>query len=86
MRLLVKDASALHLSVDGNPERFLTVFQAALDVAEPYEGAVKTDTGSARDTGVCSGKPPKQADILIALAAEAKLFHAPDGTGRSPST
>ena len=81
MRLLVKDASALHLSVDDDPERFRTTFQAALDVAEPYDGAVKADTGLARDPGACSGKPPKQADILIALAAEAKLFHAPDGTG-----
>jgi hypothetical protein len=81
IRLLVKDASALHLSVDGDPERFRTTFQAALDVAEPYEGTVKADSGSAHDIGVCGGKPPKQADILIALATEAKLFHAPGGTG-----
>ena len=27
------------------------------------------------------GRGPKQADILIALADEAKLFHTPDGTG-----
>ena len=39
------------------------------------------DKAAADQPGDGGGRGPKQADMLIALADEAKLFHTPDGTG-----
>ncbi|MBZ0254143.1 MAG: hypothetical protein K8I02_12455 [Candidatus Methylomirabilis sp.] len=42
---------------------------------------IALDRAVAETMGGSSGRPPKTADILIELAAETELFHAPDGTG-----
>jgi hypothetical protein len=39
------------------------------------------DNAIAEGHGAAGGRAPSQADVLIGLAAEAGLFHAPDGTG-----
>jgi hypothetical protein len=39
------------------------------------------DDAIAEKNGDASGRGPSQSDILIGLAADAGLFHAPDGTG-----
>ena len=39
------------------------------------------DEALAEESGETGGRGPKQADILIALASAAELFHTPDGTG-----
>jgi hypothetical protein len=39
------------------------------------------DQALAEENGDAGGREPKQADILIGLAADADLFHAADGTG-----
>jgi hypothetical protein len=39
------------------------------------------DEAIAQENGDPGGRGPKQADMLIDLAATAELFHAPDGTG-----
>jgi hypothetical protein len=39
------------------------------------------DDALPKEDGNTSGRGPKQADILIGLAAEADVFHAADGTG-----
>ena len=39
------------------------------------------DQALAEGDGGTGGREPKQADILIALAADAEVFHASDGTG-----
>jgi len=39
------------------------------------------DDAVAQENGETGGRPPTQADILIDLAEEAELFHAPDRTG-----
>src|SRR5438105_1757887 len=39
------------------------------------------DTAIAEENGDTGGRGPTQADILIELAQEAELFHAPDRTG-----
>jgi hypothetical protein len=39
------------------------------------------DDAIAQENGETNGRPPTQADILIGLAEEAELFHAPDRTG-----
>jgi hypothetical protein len=39
------------------------------------------DQALSEQNGDASGRGPKQADILIALATDADLFHAADGTG-----
>jgi hypothetical protein len=39
------------------------------------------DEALAEESGEGDGRGPKQADILIALAQTAELFHTPDGTG-----
>ncbi len=39
------------------------------------------DKAIAEENGAPGGRGPKQADILIELAAEAELFHSPDDTG-----
>jgi hypothetical protein len=39
------------------------------------------DKAIAEENGEAGGRGPTQADILIELAQEAELFHAPDGTG-----
>jgi len=39
------------------------------------------DKAIAEETGDMGGRGPTQADILVALAQAAELFHAPDGTG-----
>ena len=41
----------------------------------------KLDQAIAKENGDTSGRPPSQADILIELAGDANLFHAPDDTG-----
>ena len=39
------------------------------------------DEALTEESGDTGGRAPKQADILIELAADAELFHAADGTG-----
>ena len=39
------------------------------------------DEAIAEESGDLGGRGPKQSDILIELAQNAELFHAPDGTG-----
>ena len=39
------------------------------------------DEALAEESGETGGRGPTQADILIALASAAELFHTPDGTG-----
>ena len=39
------------------------------------------DGAIAEENGPTGGRDPSQADILIGLAADASLFHTPDGTG-----
>jgi hypothetical protein len=39
------------------------------------------DEAIAEENGEAGGRGPTQADVLIELAQEAELFHAPDGTG-----
>ena len=39
------------------------------------------DEAIAEESGDTGGRGPRQADILVALAQSAELFHAPDGTG-----
>ena len=39
------------------------------------------DEAIAEESGETGGRGPTQADILIALASAAELFHTPDGTG-----
>ncbi len=39
------------------------------------------DDAIAEENGDAGGRGPSQADILIGLAADAGLLHAPDGTG-----
>jgi hypothetical protein len=43
------------------------------------------DDAIAGNHGAAGGRGPSQADILIGLAVEAGLFHAPDGTGYADS-
>jgi len=46
VRLAVKDPSALHLNVDGDPELFRSELQAALDAAEPYQAMAKREAAA----------------------------------------
>ena len=70
VRLPVKDPSALHLTVDGDPERFRAELQAALDAAEPYQAMAEREAAEAREplqTG--TGCISTSAEPLLALLA-----------------
>jgi hypothetical protein len=67
VRLVVKDPSALHLSVDGDPERFRSELQAALNAAEPYQAMAEREAA---------------AEAAKAKEAAGDLIHEPDILGR----
>jgi hypothetical protein len=67
VRLAVKDPSALHLSVDGDPERFRSELQAALNAAEPYQAMAEREAA---------------AEAAKAKEAAGHLIHEPDILGR----
>jgi hypothetical protein len=54
VRLGVKDPSALHLELEGDPERFRTAFQVALDAAELYPAIAGSGTNA--DGGTLAAK------------------------------
>lgn len=45
------------------------------------DDAAAEDDGGDRTITTAESKKPKQADVLIELAAQAQLFHTPDGSG-----
>jgi hypothetical protein len=59
VRLAVKDCSALHLAVDGDPKRFRVELQAALEAAELYQAIAE------RDAAAEAAKAKKAAGHLI---------------------
>jgi putative DNA primase/helicase len=74
-----KDLNELH---QRDPESFKAVFQKMLDGAAPLDTATPTSEGEkAPESGAPSDRQPAQRDRLVALAADAQLWHDGDGTG-----